>query len=61
MIEPLLLALAFLAGLIFRRMDMPPLLGFLLAGFMAGALELGDRDVINQLADLPEATPPMSW
>ncbi|MBO6753853.1 MULTISPECIES: cation:proton antiporter family protein [Spongiibacter] len=52
MIEPLLLALAFLAGLIFRRMDMPPLLGFLLAGFMAGALELGDRDVINQLADI---------
>lgn len=52
MIEPLLLALAFLAGLIFRRLDMPPLLGFLLAGFLAGALELGDRELINQFADI---------
>lgn len=52
MIEPLLLALAFLAGLIFRRMDMPPLLGFLVAGFLAGALELGDPDVVKRLADI---------
>ncbi|WP_372863900.1 cation:proton antiporter [Spongiibacter sp.] len=52
MIEPLLLALAFLAGLVFRRIDMPPLLGFLVAGFIAGALELGDRQVISLMADV---------
>lgn len=52
MIEPLLLALAFLAGLVFRRMDMPPLLGFLVAGFLAGALELGDPDVVKLMADI---------
>ncbi len=52
MIEPLLLAMTFLAGLLFRRLTLPPLLGFLLAGFMAGALGLGDRELINRLADI---------
>ncbi|NKI16661.1 cation:proton antiporter [Spongiibacter sp. KMU-166] len=51
MTEPLLVAIAFIGGLLFRRMDMPPLLGFLLAGFLAGALEIGDRKVIDAMAD----------
>ncbi|MFT7406094.1 cation:proton antiporter [Zhongshania sp.] len=52
MIEPVLVGVAFLAGLAFRRVGMPPLLGYLLAGFLAGGLQLGDADVINVLSDV---------
>ncbi|MFQ3200731.1 MAG: glutathione-regulated potassium-efflux system ancillary protein KefC, partial [Zhongshania sp.] len=52
MIEPVLVGFAFLAGLAFRRVGMPPLLGYLLAGFLAGSLQLGDADIINVLSDV---------
>lgn len=39
--EPLIIALAFGAGLAFRQVGYPPLLGYLLAGFAAHALGLG--------------------
>lgn len=52
MIEPLLVVIAFLVGAGFSRLGMPPLLGFLLTGFFAGALSLGDRGTIQALADL---------
>lgn len=52
MIEPLLVAMAFLVGLLFRRMGTPPLLGYLVTGFIAGAMELGDAAQINELAEL---------
>ncbi|AKH69014.1 Kef-type K+ transport system, predicted NAD-binding component [Spongiibacter sp. IMCC21906] len=52
MIEPLLVAMAFLIGLLFRRIGTPPLLGYLAAGFFAGALNIGDAVQINKLADL---------
>ncbi|MFT6593955.1 MAG: putative Kef-type K+ transport protein, partial [Zhongshania sp.] len=52
MIEPILVGVAFLAGLGFRRAGMPPLLGYLLAGFLAGGLELGDADIIHTLSEV---------
>ncbi|CAA0092393.1 Putative cation/proton antiporter YbaL [Zhongshania aliphaticivorans] len=52
MIEPILVGVAFLAGLGFRRIGMPPLLGYLIAGFLAGWFELGDADVIHVLSEI---------
>lgn len=52
MIEPVLVGVAFLAGLAFRRVGMPPLLGYLLAGFLAGGLQLGDADIIHALSEV---------
>ena len=49
--EPLIIALAFGAGLAFRRMGYPPLLGYLLAGFAANALGLGSGEALTPLAD----------
>lgn len=51
MIEPLLIALAFTTGLVFKRLGMPPLLGYLLAGFAAAEFGLGDAALINSIAD----------
>lgn len=48
----LLLLIAFLAGLLFRRLGYPPLLGYLLAGFAAHEVGVGDVDTIRTLADL---------
>lgn len=50
--EPLVILLAFAAGLIFRSAGYPPLLGYLLAGFCAHALGLGQGDAITTIADL---------
>ncbi|MDE0714884.1 MAG: cation:proton antiporter, partial [Gammaproteobacteria bacterium] len=47
-----LLLIAFLAGLVFRRLGYPPLLGFLLAGFAAHEAGVGDIETIRPLADL---------
>lgn len=47
-----LLLIAFLAGMVFRRLGYPPLLGFLLAGFAANELGVGDVETIRPLADL---------
>ena len=48
----LLLLIAFLAGLAFRRLGYPPLLGFLVAGFAAHEAGVGDIESIRPLADL---------
>ncbi len=47
-----LLLIAFAAGLMFRRLGYPPLLGFLLAGFVAHELDIGNLETIRPLADL---------
>ena len=52
MIEPIIVGLAFVAGLGFRRVGMPPLLGYLVAGFLAGGLQLGDAEVIHALSEV---------
>jgi CPA2 family monovalent cation:H+ antiporter-2 len=49
------LGVAFLGGLIFRRMGLPTLVGYLLAGVAIGPFSpgfVGDPDTINQLAEL---------
>lgn len=50
--EPLVILLAFVAGLAFRYAGYPPLLGYLLAGFVAHALGLGQGEAISLIADL---------
>ncbi|MBW2940083.1 cation:proton antiporter family protein [Zhongshania aquimaris] len=52
MIEPIIVGLAFVAGLGFRRAGMPPLLGYLVAGFIAGGLQIGDAEVIHALSEV---------
>ncbi|MFK7892035.1 MAG: cation:proton antiporter [Granulosicoccus sp.] len=49
--EPLVIALAFAAGLFFRRIGYPPLLGYLLAGFVGNWLGWGDADSLAPLAE----------
>ncbi|NND92355.1 MAG: cation:proton antiporter [Granulosicoccus sp.] len=49
--EPLVIALAFLLGLAFRKAGYPPLLGYLLAGFTAHALGMGSEAALKPLAD----------
>jgi len=50
-LEPLVLALAFAAGLGFRQFGYPPLLGYLLAGFLANAAGWGSGDALAPLAE----------
>jgi len=50
-VEPLIIALAFGAGLAFRHVGYPPLLGYLLAGFAAHAMGLGSGEALAPLAD----------
>ncbi|MAY34909.1 MAG: hypothetical protein CMN84_02290 [Spongiibacteraceae bacterium] len=50
--EPLVILLAFCAGLGFRALGYPPLLGYLLAGFIAHALGLGQGEAVAIIADL---------
>ncbi len=49
--EPLVIALAFLLGLVFRKLGYPPLLGYLLAGFTGNALGYGSSEALAPLAD----------
>lgn len=49
--EPLVITVAFVAGLVFSRLGYPPLLGYLLAGFASNALGLGSGDWLAPLAD----------
>jgi CPA2 family monovalent cation:H+ antiporter-2 len=49
------LSIAFLGGLIFRRLGLPTIVGYLLAGVAIGPFTpgyIGDPDTINQLAEL---------
>ncbi len=50
--EPLVILLAFTAGLAFRSAGYPPLLGYLLAGFFAHSLGLGQGEAIATISDL---------
>ncbi|MEJ2444901.1 MAG: cation:proton antiporter [Exilibacterium sp.] len=50
--EPIVILLAFIAGLVFRKLGLPALLGYLLAGFAAQGFGLGDPDTIAPVADL---------
>ncbi len=50
--EPIVILLAFVAGLAFKRFGYPPMPGYLLAGFLAHALGLGDIDLISAIADI---------
>lgn len=51
-VEPLVIVMAFIAGLGFKRIGYPPLPGYLLAGFAAHALGLGDMELITAIADI---------
>ena len=48
----MLLVLAFCSGLLFRKLGQPPLLGYLIAGFVANALGLGDVESLAPIADI---------
>lgn len=50
--EPIVLLLAFVAGAGFRQLGFPPLMGYLMAGFVASALGFGDLDSLQQVADV---------
>ncbi len=54
MLEPIVLVilLAFAAGLVFKSIGYPPLLGYLMAGFVAHGLGLGSQEAITPIADL---------
>jgi len=49
--DPVVLVLAFAAGLIMRRAGYPPMLGYLLAGFVASAMHFGSGESLAPLAD----------
>ncbi|ASJ72521.1 cation:proton antiporter family protein [Granulosicoccus antarcticus] len=49
--EPLVVALAFLLGLGFRKLGYPPLLGYLMAGFIGNATGYGSAEALAPLAD----------
>ena len=50
--EPLILLIAFIIGLAFRRFGFPPLLGYLVAGFVAHEFGVGDLSLIKAIADI---------
>jgi len=50
--EPLLILLAFFAGLAFKSLGYPAMPGYLVAGFMAHWLGLGEAGLISAIADL---------
>jgi predicted Kef-type K+ transport protein len=50
--DPLMLAAAFIAGFVFYRLGLPPLVGFLIAGFGLGAMGAETTPLLNELADL---------
>ena len=48
----ILLVLAFCSGLLFRKLGQPPLLGYLIAGFVANAMGMGDVETLAPIADI---------
>jgi len=46
------LLLAFMAGLVFKRLGYPPIPGYLIAGFAAHAMGLGEVELIAAIADV---------
>jgi predicted Kef-type K+ transport protein len=49
--DPLMLAIAFIAGFAFFRIGLPPLVGFLAAGFVLSAMGAESSPLLNELAD----------
>jgi len=50
--DPLMLGIAFIAGFAFSRIGLPPLVGFLAAGFAFGAMGAVNTPLLSELADL---------
>lgn len=50
--DPLMLAIAYIAGFAFSRIGLPPLVGFLAAGFAFGAMGAENTPLLSELADL---------
>jgi len=50
--DPLWIAVAFLCGLAIRMMGLPPMVGFLVAGFMLNALGAEGGNFLNAMVDL---------
>lgn len=50
--DALIILLAFLSGLAFKKIGYPPLPGYLIAGFVAHSLGLGNLELITSLADV---------
>ncbi len=50
--DPLMLGAAFIAGFVFYRIGLPPLVGFLVAGFGLGAMGAETTPLLMELADL---------
>ncbi len=50
--DPLMLAAAFIAGFVFYRIGLPPLVGFLAAGFALGTMGAENTPLLSELADL---------
>jgi predicted Kef-type K+ transport protein len=50
--DPLWIAIAFICGLAIRAVGLPPLVGFLAAGFMLNALGAEGGEFLNSMADL---------
>ena len=50
--EALVLVFAFFAGLLSRKAGYPPLIGYLLAGFIANGLSIGSAEFFRPIADL---------
>ena len=49
--DPFVIALAFITGLFLRILGFPPMLGYLLAGFIASAIGIGSGESLAPLAD----------
>ncbi|MGD8557679.1 MAG: hypothetical protein PVJ14_10025, partial [Chromatiales bacterium] len=50
--DPLWIAIAFLCGLAIKMVGLPPLVGFLLAGFMLNILGAEGGEFLSAMADL---------
>ncbi len=50
-VDPLILVIALICGLALKRMNQPPLLGYLLAGFILNLLGFAEGELIASLAD----------
>ena len=51
MLDPLLLMVALIAGVAIRRLNYPPMLGYLLAGFALNFLPLEPGPILDEIAD----------
>lgn len=51
MIDPLIIIIALICGLLIKRIGYPPMLGFLLAGFVASFLNIPQGEIIQLIAD----------